>query len=185
VSSYNITITPHDNPRIQTTVSVEVDHSGGAVRVTEMTVRATEGAGLSGTRLPVVDVELLLQAILPSTDGRDAPANGRARISPASGGTARARGGRATTAATETGGRAKRATGGRRDPKRTGTTDRRRTAESKAGSSDMRAYRRMPDDLAETYGTLKNITALAGHYGVPRHTAQGWMNRLRKQTASA
>lgn len=178
MSSYNITITPQDDPRIQTTVSVEVDHSGGAVRVTEMTVRATQG-GLSGTRLPVVDVELLLQAILPSS--ASAP-NGRTRVSAAASGPARTRAGRTATAGAEAGARPKRAANGRRDQKRAGSGDRRRATEAKASTSDMRAYRRMPDDLAETYGSLKNITALAGHYGVPRHTAQGWMNRLRKQT---
>jgi len=42
-----------------------------------------------------------------------------------------------------------------------------------------RAYRKMPDDLVEVYSQSQSVTAVAEHYGVPRHTAQGWMNRLR------
>ncbi|HKT06106.1 MAG TPA: hypothetical protein VJT31_41905, partial [Rugosimonospora sp.] len=79
-----------------------------------------------------------------------------------------------------TGGRGRRAAAERRGTKRTATATTRRGA-AKSGSGDMRAYRRMPDDLATTYQQLSSITALAAHYDVPRHTAQGWMNRLRKQ----
>ena len=45
-----------------------------------------------------------------------------------------------------------------------------------------RAYRRMPDvdELRAMYENLGTVTAVAKHYGVPRHTAQGWMGRLRK-----
>jgi hypothetical protein len=99
-----------------------------------------------------VDVELLLRAILPPVE-EEAPARGR-----------RGR------AAAPKAARAKRV-----------TADRRATKRTRSGSSDMRAYRRMPEDLAAQYRELNSITALAQHYGVPRHTAQGWMNRLRKQ----
>lgn len=45
-----------------------------------------------------------------------------------------------------------------------------------------RAYRKMPDigELRATYERLGTVTAVAKHYCVPRHTAQGWMGRLRK-----
>jgi hypothetical protein len=166
VSTYNITITPQDDPRIQTTVSVEVEGSGRAVRVTEMTVRAAKGAGLPGARLPAVDVELLLRAILPPVADDETPARtGRRGRVPA---------GKAV--------RAKRVPPERRASKRAGAVAVRRA--DKAATGDMRAYRRMPDDLAERYQELSSITALAAHYGVPRHTAQGWMNRLRKQGLS-
>jgi hypothetical protein len=169
--TYNITITPQDDPRIQTTVSVEVERSGRAVRVTEMTVRAVEGAGLPGARLPAVDVELLLRAILPP-EAAEAAAEPEPR-------------GRAGRAARITPGRAKRAAPEAREAKRTAPAARRAAAKAakaaKAGEGDIRAYRRMPDDVVNTYAQLHSITALAAHYGVPRHTAQGWMNRLRKQ----
>jgi len=46
-----------------------------------------------------------------------------------------------------------------------------------------RAYRRMPDpdDLRATYLKSRTITGVAAHYGVPTHTAQGWVTRLRRK----
>lgn len=167
MSTYNITITPQDDPRIQTTVSVEVEGTGHAVRVTEMTVRAVEGAGLPGARLPAVDVELLLRAILPPEAAEAAEPEPRAR---------------AGRAARITPGRGKRTAPEAREAKRTTPAVRRSAAKAaKATNGNIRAYRRMPDDVVNTYAELHSITALAAHYGVPRHTAQGWMNRLRKQ----
>lgn len=45
-----------------------------------------------------------------------------------------------------------------------------------------RAYRKMPDpaELRENLRKIGTVTGLAKHYGVPRHTAQGWVGRLRK-----
>lgn len=45
-----------------------------------------------------------------------------------------------------------------------------------------RAYRKMPNpkELSEKLNDLGTVTALAVHYDVPRHTAQGWVGRLRK-----
>jgi hypothetical protein len=57
----------------------------------------------------------------------------------------------------------------------------RRRIRTNATVSGARAYRRMPDDLAETYAQSGSVTAVAKHYGVPRHTAQGWVDRLRRQ----
>lgn len=49
------------------------------------------------------------------------------------------------------------------------------------GSTGTRAYRRMPDpaEVLAAYAQAGSITALAEHYGVPRHTANGWARRLR------
>jgi hypothetical protein len=46
-----------------------------------------------------------------------------------------------------------------------------------------RAYRRMPEanELLSAYREVGGTTALARHYGVPRHTATGWLRRLRMQ----
>lgn len=48
-----------------------------------------------------------------------------------------------------------------------------------------RAYRRMPDadELRAAFDRIGTVTGLAKHYGVPRHTAQGWMARLRRSGA--
>lgn len=51
-----------------------------------------------------------------------------------------------------------------------------------SGSTKERAYRRMPPsaELKAVHMEKGTITAVAKHYGVPRHTAQGWMIRMRK-----
>ncbi|HKS98100.1 MAG TPA: hypothetical protein VJT31_01100, partial [Rugosimonospora sp.] len=54
-------------------------------------------------------------------------------------------------------------------------------AAKKATERQARAYRRMPDDILEVYRQAGGATALARHYEVPRHTAQGWLRRLRTQ----
>lgn len=50
-----------------------------------------------------------------------------------------------------------------------------------AGGGEPRAYRRMPEpaEVLAAYSQAGSITALAEHYGVPRHTANGWARRLR------
>ncbi len=60
------------------------------------------------------------------------------------------------------------------------------TSTSSAASSRgrrERAYRRMPDpaEVKETYLASRTITGVAEHYGVPTHTAQGWVSRLRRK----
>ena len=46
-----------------------------------------------------------------------------------------------------------------------------------------RAYRRMPDpaEVKATYLASRTITGVAEHFGVPVHTAQGWVSRLRRK----
>jgi hypothetical protein len=59
-----------------------------------------------------------------------------------------------------------------------------RTAAGKAtaaAAGGERAYRRAPDDLAQAFQQAGGVTAVARHYGVPRHTAQSWVRRLRQQ----
>jgi hypothetical protein len=48
-----------------------------------------------------------------------------------------------------------------------------------------RVYRKMPDDLAEVYAERGTVVGVAKHYGVPRHTAQGWVGRLRASGAAS
>lgn len=76
------------------------------------------------------------------------------------------------TAATRVTGR-RAASAGRKAAGRKATGDR----------TDVRAYRRMPepDEVMAAYTTAGTITGLAEHFGVPRHTANGWARRLRQQ----
>lgn len=57
----------------------------------------------------------------------------------------------------------------------------RKAAKAAGSERAVRAYRRMPDDVVEVYRQSGGATAMANHYGVPRHTAQGWLRRLRQQ----
>ncbi|MEU4323336.1 hypothetical protein AB0F85_31940 [Nocardia fluminea] len=54
--------------------------------------------------------------------------------------------------------------------------------ETSASSESGRVYRKMPDsgELLAIYQKAGTVIGVAKHYGVPRHTAQGWMGRLRK-----
>jgi hypothetical protein len=67
------------------------------------------------------------------------------------------------------------------------TTARKRTASrtvaSAEGTGRNRAYRRAPGDVVEVYSQAPSAAALASHYGVPRHTVQGWLRRLRAEGA--
>jgi Helix-turn-helix domain len=54
-----------------------------------------------------------------------------------------------------------------------------RTGASRGGTG--RAYRRTPADIVEVFTQAPSATALARHYGVPRHTVQGWLRRLRAE----
>jgi hypothetical protein len=56
------------------------------------------------------------------------------------------------------------------------------TAETSA--SRERVYRRAPEDLAEVYQQAGSAAALADHYGVPRHTAYGWIRTLRRDNTT-
>ncbi|TYC20825.1 hypothetical protein FXF52_29265 [Micromonospora sp. MP36] len=46
-----------------------------------------------------------------------------------------------------------------------------------------RVYRRSPDDLESVYQQAGSAAAVADHYNVPRHTAQGWIRTLRGRQA--
>jgi hypothetical protein len=59
------------------------------------------------------------------------------------------------------------------------TKPRRSTTKTTRAAGTGRAYRRMPDDFATVYHQVGSAAAVADHYGVPRHTAHGWIRRLR------
>lgn len=68
-------------------------------------------------------------------------------------------------------------------PSRSRQTKAERSVVTAHSMSDRRAYRRMPEpaDVLAAYREVGGTTALARHYGVPRHTATGWLRRLRNQ----
>ncbi|MEV1333169.1 hypothetical protein AB0J20_26760 [Micromonospora costi] len=58
------------------------------------------------------------------------------------------------------------------------------TAKGDAATTTGRVYRRSPSDLESVYQQAGSVTAVADHYNVPRHTAQGWIRTLRRRQAS-
>nr|WP_052165599.1 hypothetical protein [Micromonospora purpureochromogenes] len=58
------------------------------------------------------------------------------------------------------------------------------TAKGEAATTTTgRVYRRSPSDLASVYQQAGSVAAVADHYNVPRHTAQGWIRTLRRRQA--
>jgi hypothetical protein len=178
VSSYTITITPDDDRLASTTLRVEAGPTGG--RIAELLVRAGSGGGLSARSLPPIDLDLVASALTSTTAQRSPAVTTRnADIAAAPADEPIATPNLALVrAAKSTSGRASRRTPG----KRAGAGGRRRSsAATEAADGAQRAYRRMPDDLATVYAESGSVTVVARHYGVPRHTAQGWVGRLRSQ----
>jgi hypothetical protein len=163
VAGYTITITPNDDKSgAQTTI--RVDTASGSARITELTVRAGEGGGM--TQVPAIDWVRLISALGGSTSGSTASA-------PAAAAAPTTRRGRPPAS--------KRAA--RKAPAPAKATRRSRSAQSSDESERTgRAYRRMPDadEVVAAYQESGGTTALARHYGVPRHTATGWIRRLRR-----
>jgi hypothetical protein len=166
MSGYTVTITPSgDQSGPQTTI--QVDTASGAARVTELTVKAG-GNGLSAQELPVIDLALLVAALAPASAPAitAAPAPAPASAAPATR-TRQTRGRRGRKAA---------------EPPAKATRGRRRAAASTAEAPKAgRAYRRMPaqDDVVAAWNESHSASALAAYFDVPRHTAQGWLRRLR------
>jgi hypothetical protein len=173
VSRYTITITADDDGMAgaaQTTI--RVDMSTGQTRVTDLTVRAANGGGLAPADLPPIDLDLLIHALAAPTPAAalipaTKPGQPVQEAMPAPARRAR------KTAAKKTA--AKRAA-----PKATRSTAKKATKRA-VDSSGTRAYRRMPEpeQVMDVYHQTGSITAVAEHFGVPRHTVAGWARRLR------
>ena len=167
MSGYTVTITPSGGQSGPQT-TIQVDTTSGAARVTELTVRAG-GSGLAPQELPVIDLAALVAALAPGsaapalTAAPSAPVATQAASAPAT------RGRRGRKAAAEA---PKKATRGRR----------RSAAAAEAPAKAGRAYRRMPaqEEVLAAWNETRSATQVANHFGVPRHTATGWLRRLRQ-----
>jgi len=64
-----------------------------------------------------------------------------------------------------------------------GGSRRGRSAPTAPAVGGERAYRRMPDpeEVLAAYRKVGTVSGLAGYFGVPRHTIQGWARRLRRE----
>jgi hypothetical protein len=160
MSSYIIVITPDSTeqraPNTAPQTTIKVDTSSGEPRVTEVSIRSTTPDGLPTGATPVVDLELLVHAL---TSGTREPSSAPVAV----------------TVAPTTPGSHQTAS----EPEGTRPPPARETSASRSG----RTYRRMPDtaEVLAVYERIGTVTGMAKHFGVPRHTAQGWMARIRKQ----
>jgi hypothetical protein len=176
VSKFVITIAPDaDGGFAGANTTVRVDTSSGQARITELTVRASDGAGLVPSDLPVVDLELLIRALAGAPAGTRAPApaapaGGRAGTRTVRGGVPKPPAGKKATA------------GGSTGPGGAGP-DTPPPAPTGAGREGRRAYRRMPEPatVLAAYQKTGTVTGMAKYFGVPRHTATGWARRLRAE----
>jgi len=171
MSRYVITITPDpptEAPGAETIVRLDV--SSGKPRVRELIVRSGEGP-TTASELANIDFAMLVRAFGGTSDTAVAGADRAAARVPEPALSGRSGRAQRTTEAPARG-RAARPAPERRE---------RREAD-RGGPVGARAYRRMPDpdEAFAVYQELGTITNLAEHYGVPRHTAQGWATRLRR-----
>jgi hypothetical protein len=176
VSSYTITIIPDDDSATATTLRLDTSH--GDVKLTDLHLHA--GGGLSNGVLPAIDYGLLLRAITPTTP---TPIGGTRAQAPAEPVAARSRPGRGggVTSRPSANANTTRGTVAGRAKTAKATTARKST---RAAAGSERAYRRMPDDFAAVYRQAGTASAVADHYNVPRHTAHGWIRRLRGQAGA-
>lgn len=176
MSKYTVVIVPDSpdsalerHPRL----TIYVDTGGSAPKVTGMAVSAPGPDGLTSANFPHIDlvavVEAIASRVLPKKlssesisfeNSLSAPPDPEQTIPNSMHTASLVRPGEITSPGTaepvETSGSTKPASG--------------------------RMYRKMPDphELRENLQRIGTVTGLANHYGVPRHTAQGWASRLRK-----
>ena len=150
---------------------VHIDVQGEHVFVRELTLRAPQGAALADADTPYVDFELLLKAFVrpgSTASAAKAPA-ARPEAAPQP--------------------PHKEATPHKPAPQHAAPGN---SAPSKPAAAETarrvgpgRSYRRAPDPdvLAAVYEETNSIAGVAERFGVPTHTAQGWISRLRQKNA--
>ncbi len=173
MSSYTIVITSdvtQDGDMIadNSQLTIRVDVTPPEPRVTAIAINSTSQSGLTSLNVPRINIAAIVTALAARFPPQSlAPV--RAAVLPA---TTEQHPAEQTPSAPVDKGAAELVTQFDTvpEPPRTGHT------------AATRAYRKMPDtsELRDSYQRLGTVTAVARHYGVPRHTAQGWIGRLRK-----
>lgn len=139
---------------------------------------------------PAATAQPAAETVPPAAEPQPAPTEVAPTTGQATKNTTSARPRRSTTAANKTPASSTkpsaRASGSTKATKATRTS---KAAKPAAAAKDIttetpaareRVYRRAPEDLAEVYQQAGSAAALADHYGVPRHTAYGWIRTLRR-----
>jgi hypothetical protein len=181
MSTYTVVITPDSDdgnaPGGQAQATIRVETNGTAPRITEMTIRSIAPGGLSTHDLPQIDLAAIVRAL----------ASGIRRVAPEPGAARPRQSGQETDQPSRSRQRKKAAleasSAVSRLAEQTELSLPETASAARAKPVDTgRPYRRMPDaeEIIATYERIGTVTGLAEHYGVPRHTAQGWMGRARK-----
>lgn len=181
---YTIAITPEavDQTPMQVMIRAKID--ADVSRIIEIAIRSAEPGGLSQGAFPQIDLHAIAQVLLSGAAvGQQEPAiAGGPETTPD--GPGRPPLPLPDEEAVSVG--SDRVTTRRRSLRRPAAGGGGpATTAPREGSG--RAYRRMPDaeEVLAVYEKVGTVTGVAGHYGVPRHTAQGWMGRIRKASVSA
>jgi hypothetical protein len=180
-------LAPEDLPAVDLDLLIRALGARSAIRALPTDSEAEDSVAVVHLPTPTELAEQVEPAEVAAEPTGTAPAGGTAR---ATGGrratkkaAGRAAGGR--RAAKKAAGRAAASTesGTRTGRKATGTAAAARRKAAAGGERQTRAYRRMPEpaEVLDVYAQTGSITRLAEHYGVPRHTANGWARRLRQQ----
>lgn len=124
-------------------------------RIVEVNVTAASDGAISSTTLPPIDLAAIAAAFGACPPGTEEPAVASTRAARPAPGRPAPRPRTATPPAATTGG----------------------------GERTTRNYRRMPDvaELVGAYREAVSVTELARQYGVPRHTMNAWLGRLRRE----
>lgn len=169
MSKYVITVTADvDGATEAAQTTIRVDLSSGQTRVTDLTVRSASGRGLAPADLPPLDLDLLVRALAAATPPPLAVAPAPPSPEPVE---------QVTPAPRRRG----RKTAARKAPAKATKSAAKKATKRAAENVGTRAYRRMPEpeQVMDVYHQTGSITAVAEHFGVPRHTVAGWARRLR------
>jgi hypothetical protein len=172
VSSYTVTIRPDSGPAAMqaTRIVVRINTGLPRARIVEMGLSSSAPEGLVAAQILDIDLQAVLQALRQGLGEALGPSDARSpKTAESESNSVRSDVEPVADRARNRAGQLDAATGS--------------AAESRSG----RAYRRMPaaEELRATYEQIGTVTGVAKHYGVPRHTAQGWMARIRKLAAAS
>lgn len=184
MSQYIISIVPVVDEHFTGTpaqATIRVEMSGGRATVRELIIRSPEDEGLVDSEIPEIDFGMLLRALTPLAHRDDGtpPVITRIPVGTTDFTSGTASGTQATAR--------RKATSRRRSGEGVAAITHDPAAVAKLAHLQAgRAYRRAPaiDELERAYLEFGSIAGVAEHFGVPVHTAQGWVSRMRRRNTA-
>jgi hypothetical protein len=174
---YLITITAdHDDPEsadARWQATIPIDTSSGQPRATGITLSAPDDSALSAGIRALNDLEPVLHLFRGAAEDATVTTGARGAAPAVTGSTKVAA---APVAARPVARRGTASSGG----------SRRAAKERVTYGPSGRAYRHAPDAAAlqKAYEEIGTVSGVADHFGVPVHTAQGWLSRMRRKDST-